>query len=430
MKTIAKILLVLSALGNVALAVLIWHGAGAAAVPDAPEGGATAQSAGAAAKATPAADPVWSKVKSDDLPSLVQRLRDAGFPPSIIRAILAAQIRDQFAARRKAIEGDTNDTAFWKNPVIDVSKQKALREIAREERDLLRKLLGPDADAGDTFGQMYRDRGLANIPAAKVDDVRQILRDYDEQRQELYSNISVGGVITMTAADMAKVRAIDAAQHADLAKILTPEELELYDLSASRTAQSLRYQLSAFNPTEDEFRALFKLQQAFDDTYGNMLPSSSPDEMRARMEAQKQLKADMKSALSPDRAAVLDRATDYNYRQTTQLVARLELPPETADQLYTVQKEFEQRRTGVMQQVREDMTAAAQSGERPNFQKMYNDRLTALQQEAIAKVTPLLGSDRALDAYKQYGGSWISNMVPRLPPPPPSSGTVHVAPGT
>ena len=38
------------------------------------------------------------------------------------------------------------------------------------------------------------------------------------------------------------------------------------------------------------------------------------------------------------------RATDYSFRQTTQLVARLQLPPDTAQKLYAVQKEFEQRR--------------------------------------------------------------------------------------
>jgi hypothetical protein len=43
---------------------------------------------------------------------------------------------------------------------------------------------------------------------------------------------------------------------------------------------------------------------------------------------------------------------------------------------------------------------------------------TALQQEAITRVMPLLGNAKNVDAYKQYGGSWITNMVPRPPPRP------------
>ena len=43
-------------------------------------------------------------------------------------------------------------------------------------------------------------------------------------------------------------------------------------------------------------------------------------------------------------------------------------------------------------------------------------QLTALQQEAITRVTPLLGNSNRLTAYKQYGGSWIDSLVPRPQP--------------
>jgi hypothetical protein len=430
MKTFAKIILAVSAACNIALAIMLVRGvsssAGAGSSDDKPANSASAS----AAKATTDTAQTWTKLQSDDLATFVQHLRDNGFPPNLIRAILAAQIRERFAAQRKAIEGDSQGRDYWLNAATDPGKQTALRNLGREEQKMLRELLGPDADAGDVFGQLFRDRGLAGIPAGKLDDVRQILRDFTEQRQDLMASLSIGGVISLTAADSAKLKAIEDAQHAELAKVLTPAELELYDLTASRSAQGLRNQLSAFNPSEDEFRALFKLQQAFDDKYGQMAGyNGNQDEMRARMTAQKQLQDQMKAALAPDRAAEFDRATDFNYRQTTQLVARLELPPETANQLYAVQKEFEQKRNDTMQEVSQAMREAAQTGVRPNMQLM-TDRMTALQQEALSKVTPILGNDRAVEAYKQYGGSWIGFMVPRLPTttrPPASSGATAPA---
>ena len=52
-------------------------------------------------------------------------------------------------------------------------------------------------------------------------------------------------------------------------------------------------------------------------------------------------------------------------------------------------------------------------------------RMTSLQQEAVARATTLLGGSRGIEAYKQYGGTWLNNMVPRTPPqrgtPPPKS---------
>jgi hypothetical protein len=38
-----------------------------------------------------------------------------------------------------------------------------------------------------------------------------------------------------------------------------------------------------------------------------------------------------------------------------------------------------------------------------------------LQQEAIARVTQILGDATRVNDYKQYGGSWIQNMIPRSP---------------
>jgi len=43
------------------------------------------------------------------------------------------------------------------------------------------------------------------------------------------------------------------------------------------------------------------------------------------------------------------------------------------------------------------------------------ERAAALQQEAIARVTPVLGGAKQVEAYTQNGGSWISSMVPRPP---------------
>jgi hypothetical protein len=47
---------------------------------------------------------------------------------------------------------------------------------------------------------------------------------------------------------------------------------------------------------------------------------------------------------------------------------------------------------------------------------MGDEQLVALQQQAIAKVTPLIGGPQNVDVYKQYGGQWLDSLVPRPRP--------------
>ena len=256
------------------------------------------------------------------------------------RSAARRRLPTAYFARRKAIEGE-QDRAYWKSAIIDPKQQMELRQLSRDEQKQLRAILGPETD-NDSPSGVYRERGLAELPPAKAETARTILRDFDEQRQDLFNSLSIAGTISISQADGEKLKAIDKAQHAELAKLLTAQELETYDLAASNTAQSLRSELAAFNPTEQEFRTLFKLQSQFEEQIGQTYGTMSQEQMRVYMDAQKQLREQIKLALGPERAADYERATDYNYRQTSALVARLELPAETTNQLYDLRKEFEQ----------------------------------------------------------------------------------------
>jgi hypothetical protein len=201
---------------------------------------------------------------------------------------------------------------------------------------------------------------------------------------------------TMLPEKRQQLTELDKTMHADFAAVLTPGELAEDDLRSSNTAQSLRFALVAFDASEQEYRTIFQLQQAFDEKFGRRYGPSSQDEMRARMEAQKQLTADIKAALGPE------RATDYSYRQTSQLVTRLGLPQETTAQVYAVQKEIQQRVGSVFQ----DNPIPAQR----------NEALAALAEEAKTKIGAMLGA-KGFDAYRQNGGSWMQALQPRPPSP-------------
>lgn len=385
MKTLLNVLIGLSIVGSGALAYALLQPESRPAALSAP-----AAAPAAAAPKTPGAE-TWSRLNNEDLGQLAANLREAEFPPHIVRAIIAAQIGAEFDERRKAIDAARSDM-FWKSSTEDAAKEKQLRELNREQARRLRTVLGDEGD----IQVVYEDRGLEILPAAKAALAKDIIRRFSEESQEFYARWTAEG--GSGGMDMAqKMDSIARAQREELAKVLSPSELEEYELRASSTAQQMRWNLSAFNPTETEFRAIFALQREFENKYGRYgLPID-----KGRAEAQKQLVENVKLALGAERGAYYAKATDSSYRTTSQLVARLALPPETTDQLYALQQEVTKRQKDIYAGAGDRVAAV--------------EELKALEQEAAQKAAKLLGGERNLDVYKRYGGSWLLTAVPRTP---------------
>ncbi len=375
-----------------ALGLLAGRDAAPAAAPAAP--------AAAPATAAPKIDAeIWPALEGGSLAELAARLRVSGFPPDIVRAIIAARIQESFAARRRALFAAAESVPFWKERPRDPAAQAALLQLDREARRQLRDVLGEDPD--DELPSRLRQMDF--LPAAKGNEVRRLLRDFEERRAEL----SAGGANRTT--DREKFAALDREQEAALAAALSPAELQEYNFRHSSLAATLRDELAAFRPTEEEYRAIYALRAEHNAVLAPSigLITLSSEENRARTAAQQAIQEQLRARLGPERAAEYERAIDSNYRRTSQLVARLDLPPETTGQIWNVQKEFEQRRNDLYRR-----SAPGDAAER-------NRQLAALQQEAVARLTPLLGTV-GVEAYRQYGGYWLRSIVP--PPAPATPG--------
>ncbi|MEO6569592.1 MAG: hypothetical protein ABIO94_12575, partial [Opitutaceae bacterium] len=111
------------------------------------------------------------------------------------------------------------------------------------------------------------------------------------------------------------------------------------------------------------------------------------------------------TALGAERFAEYERGTDYEYRRTAQLVARLELPPDTANTVYALQKEYQARLPSLM-------------GDRNMPLEQRNQILAEVGNEVQARVTAILG-EKGFAAYKINGGQWLQSFQPRPPPVPP-----------
>lgn len=323
--------------------------------------------------------------RSGEPHQLLAALRQAGFPENYVRDIVMWSIGDSLSAERLALLRADAARPFWKLGLTSerTATMEALRELDRRSRELSREVFGGRVPAhpleADRTTHRYRF-----LPAGKVEAVSRIDSDYSELVME-----SRGEARSMP--DPSMLRLLEQERRADLAKVLTPDELDLYDLYLSSSAESLRRQLGSFQPTEAEFRALFAIQRAADEKRndGNV---NLPGVTFIRTSSDQATREQIRAALEPSRAAELERFQDMGYRAAVEIAQHYSLPADIPEKVYQLQKQYQDRmRTPPAPDTDRAALLAARQ---------------ALGQEAAAEFTRLLGPE-GLDAYRQTGGTWL-----------------------
>ncbi len=349
------------------------------------------------AAAHPAAPPkskYWSTLAADDLGTLVANLRAAGFSPALIRAIVAARIELQFRERMNALVGSVADTPFWKpeptNMMNNPKFYEELNQIYRARAKMLREVLGSDflANAGGDATAAQR-RQFGDLPKSKIDLIQRINDDYTEMASQIRA--ATQGVTLPE--DREKLALLEREKHADLAGILTPQELEDYEMRNSTITSRLRQALTLMDATEDEFRAIYKATQPAADTIFPTGGVFGAEMSRNRQEAQAKVNDAIKAALGDARFADYQRANDYEYQQLARIGQRENIPTDNLTRAYALRD-----------------TVVKESARIYDDKQMSNDdkraALTTLGQSTKAQVVSLLGLT-AGNAYIQTA-NWIN----------------------
>jgi hypothetical protein len=174
------------------------------------------------------------------------------------------------------------------------------------------------------------------LSAEKRDALRRILQDYDE----MFSKYSAGGI--QLASDKEKLRLLKAERDRDIAALLTPEEKLAYEMRTSASANAVRNRYGDALESEDDFRKIYALQKAFDEKFPmeNLSGRISPETMRQRTDAQRQLQEDIRAAVGDEKYAALRRASDGDLRNIDSLASRLNLPANTTDRVAATRETF------------------------------------------------------------------------------------------
>jgi len=338
------------------------------------------RSAAAIASGKFSAAELWATLHSDDLTTLAARLRAAGFPASAIRAIVDAEIQKRFADRYAALRRMVDDVPYWRaDPFrsmgLNTKFYETYSQLSRERMRLVREVLGKDAYAyGGVDPTEAQRRQFGNLSPGKIELVQRINDDYAEMISQIRASMQG---ITLPE-DREKLALLEREKKADLAAILTPEELADYEMRSSTITMRLRTPLTIMDASEAEFRSIYQAYLPHADTLFPSYPSGvrTLDGTDPRATAVAKVQEQLARELGADRAVQFQRANDREFQQLYQLTRADNLPYDT------VVRAFDTRSSA--------SAASAKIAEDPAMSP--DDKRTALKNLAQQSRAQLLGT--------------------------------------
>lgn len=373
MKSLLSALLLVSLAGNAALAVFAYRQSVAATPAGArTTAGATGgPPAPAPALASPsAAAPInWQTLKPGaDLHALVTNLRAAGFPPAVIRAVVNQMVADRLDT------AGVDHLPFWKQNPNNPEYLAAQQQLAVQRREMFSELLGADARPSAMMDPAARERRFGSLSDEKIDQIDNITRDFNEMRMKLYAARKSDDPQNM----MGVSAAMEQEMKKELATVLTPAELEQYEMRSSPSSSKVMTGVKNLDVTEAEFTALFRAQKAFDEVDPLRSGVVNTDAMALRNTAQAQLNEQARAILTDDRFYDYLKGTDPNYARTAQFTANYpSISPAMTYELTQIERDY-QTSMMALSRAGAGMPAADRMAQGTAARQAYQDKLNTL----------------------------------------------------
>jgi hypothetical protein len=280
----------------------------------------------------------WREVESPDYPSYIANLRDIGCPESTLRDIIVADVNQLYALKR-ATEIVTVEQQWWRSePDEEVTRaaEAKLRALDEERRALLTRLLGPNWDLDDATALVLAvGRPRAALPldgpvlGLLAAEAKQKVRDVVARQQQKAQDYLEAARQEGRVIDPAELARIRQQTRDELTGILSPPQLEEFLLRYADNAQSLRQELGDlrhFNATPEEFRALFRATDSFDQQLKLRYSGDDPASLQARAALEQQREQTIKNVLGPERYAQYRLLHDPLYREAVAAAAQAGSP--------------------------------------------------------------------------------------------------------
>jgi len=342
----------------------------------------------------------WRSVESEDYKQYIGNLRSIGCPEKTIQDIITADVSELFASKQRASAASGKRYEYWKTGgaimgMPDEAQMRKAQELNQEKRAMLKELLGvePEQKLEDLLGGFNPfDTVLDFVPSAKRTSLIEIEQRYGMQQAKV-----MGGGGVPDADDLAKLKKIMMEKESELAKTLTPEELEQYQLRMSQTAMVMKSQLAGFDPSEKEFKDIFALKKKFDDEFGGNFGFIAGTASAERQAAENRLNQQIKETLGDQRYSEYQRGQDYAYQEMSRVADKQGLDREAANKAYEIKRIAEEQAA----RLRNDQTL--QEAQRQKA-------MSAIYTETSKALTEALGEKGFSSLEGQPGAYWLKNL--------------------
>src|SRR4030095_793699 len=155
---------------------------------------------------------------------------------------------------------------YWRVSDFDllVNHEREIKRVENEKRAAARELLGIDLDEEIRLRKTLVNESEANLDFVAPErrgSVAELLRWYDFRWSEIMIKRD-SGLLSQEQAQ-SEFAQLEQSRQADVASLLRPQELEDFLMRQSEVSNRLRKQLEAFEPSEEEFRRVFRLEKQF-----------------------------------------------------------------------------------------------------------------------------------------------------------------------
>lgn len=359
----------------------------------------------------------WSQLETEDYLRYIANLRAIKCPEETIRDIIYADVEKLMAKKFRALniqykisrDGTLDD--YWKSDEefarAKMARDVENRKLYKERRELLATLLGVDYEAQRRLRLGLPDDDGARHPyvdAVKLGNARDVWAHFDalEADARLRYQYYSGEEIKKEFLNIARQR--DEA----MGKLLTPQEKEEFLLRISYISGRLRTGLAGFEPTEKEFRAIFKPEyQQFLDMgpyvlFGSVDPADTATAAK-KLESQQAKESAIRNVLGEARFQDYLMNQSSEYQQLFQVVQSGGQGKEEATKVYQMKQatEAEMGRIAANQSLSPEQRQQA---------------MAAVQQEAAKAVQGVLGESN-FNRYRTSYGRWLNiSSQSALPP--------------
>ena len=338
----------------------------------------------------------WRDVESGDYRTYIGNLRAIGCPENTIKDIVLTDVMKLYASRRGQFFHNGREFHFWEtnerralNARQLEEKERQLARIDKELPGVLRELLGInyEREINKYFVDSQEDeRRFGFLDQSRQAQVLSLREEMESLRERILGQTENE---ELAPDQISELKRLENLQRERLAAIFSPPELEKYELRTSETAERLRAELIGFDPTETEFREIYRLRKAFDDRFAF---GGGGDEKRL---AESSLEEQIRLNLG-DRAADYDRARNRDYRDLVLFTQVHELPSSTALAILEIKQIAEQEARNLL----------------GNRSIAEADRMTALRSiaaETERGVKDTLG-EKLFRKYAQNSGAWLRHL--------------------